>query len=136
MDKTNTFHKTLFLKCAALLIIGLISLQSAKATVISYTKSRDGVIFKLDKGLMDIRVCKADIIEVKYTIFDTFPEKNSLVVNNQWEQKTDFTLANNNGQIIITTSKLIVRINKTSNAIIYTNKKGELIASESAENKT
>jgi alpha-D-xyloside xylohydrolase len=136
MDQIKPLNKTVVLKCIALLIIGLLLLQSARASVISYTKNREGVIFKLDKGLMNIRICKADIIEVKYTIFDTFPEKESLVIDNPWKQESPFTVADNKGQITITTSKLLIRINKTSNAITYINKKGEVITAESAENKT
>src|SRR5882757_5373824 len=93
--------KTLFLKFAAFLIISLAFLQSTRASVISYTKNADGIVFKLDKGLMNIRVCKADIIEVKYTIFNTFPDKSSLVVIDPWKQKSPFTVSDNKGQIII-----------------------------------
>ncbi|SHM59918.1 glycoside hydrolase family 31 protein [Mucilaginibacter sp. OK098] len=131
----NHLSKTLFLKFAAFLIISLASLQSTRASVISYTKNADGIIFKLDKGLMNIRICKADIIEVKYTIFDAFPAKNSLVVNNTWKEKTPFTVSERGGKIIISTSKLNISINKTTNAITYTNKSGVVITAEGAENK-
>jgi alpha-D-xyloside xylohydrolase len=118
--------KTLFLKFAAFLIVSQAFLQSARASVISYTKNADGIVFKLDKGLMNIRVCKADIIEVKYTIFEAFPAKSSLVVNNAWREKTPFTVSERGGKIIISTSKLNITINKTTNAITYSNKSGVL----------
>ncbi len=130
------YHKTLVIKCAVLLIISLVSFQSVKASVISYTKNPDGLIFKLDKGLMKIRVCKADIIEVQYTIFNAMPAKKSLVINNPWEQKVPFTVSDNNGQITITTSKLIIKVNKTTDAISYADKKGNIITSESADSKS
>jgi alpha-D-xyloside xylohydrolase len=136
MNKNKTRYKAILLKCAALLIMGLASFQITQAAVISYTKNSDGVIFKLDKGLMNIRICKADIIEVKYTILNAFPEKNSLVVNNTWKQRSSFIVSERNGLVIITTAKLIIRINKSTNAITYTNKTGEIITSESSENKT
>jgi alpha-D-xyloside xylohydrolase len=130
------FNKALILKSAAFLIISLVSLQSTRAAVVSYTRSPEGVVFKLDKGLMRINICKADIIEVKYTILNAFPERKSLVVIDSWEQKSPFTVSEHDGQVIITTSKLIIGINKQSNAITYTNKKGEVITSESTENKS
>ncbi|HTD97843.1 MAG TPA: glycoside hydrolase family 31 protein [Mucilaginibacter sp.] len=136
MNKRKTFYKVLTLKYTILFIISLVTLQTAKATVVSYTKSPDGVVFKLDKGLMNIRICKADIIEVKYTILNTFPDKNSLVVIDPWKQKTLFAVSDKKGQIIITTSKLIISVNKTTNAISYANKKGEIITAEGAENKS
>ncbi|MDB5135322.1 MAG: hypothetical protein JWP37_1925, partial [Mucilaginibacter sp.] len=45
-------------------------------------------------------------------------------------------LSDNKEQVIITTSKLIIKIDKATNAISYSNKKGEVITSESSENKT
>jgi len=131
----SVFNKA-FLKLAAVTIIGLVQLQFARAAVISYTKSAAGVTFKLNKGLMNVRVCKADIIEVTYTILDAFPQKNSLVINNTWQEKAVFTVSEHGGQIIITTARLKISINKTTNAIIYANKNGTVITAESAENKT
>ncbi|MGZ3820515.1 MAG: glycoside hydrolase family 31 protein [Mucilaginibacter sp.] len=85
---------------------------------------------------MSIRICKADILEVKYTILDIFPEKKSLVVINSWSQRSQFTVSESNGQVIIATSKLIIKVNRRTNAISYANRKGDVITSESAENKT
>jgi alpha-D-xyloside xylohydrolase len=132
----NKHYKTLILNGVILFIISLVSLQPALASVISYTKKPGGVVFKLDKGLMNISICKADIIEVKYTILNAFPAKTSLVVNNPWKQQTNFTVSEHKGQVVITTSKLIISVNKKSNAITYTNLKGVVITSESEENKS
>ena len=47
--------------------------------------------FSLDKGLMSIKVCSPDIIQVRYTMFDApSPPKLELVVNNPWATKTPF----------------------------------------------
>ena len=58
-----------------LVIINLFGLNLAKAEIKSYKTDIDGITFSLDKGLMKIKVCKDDIVEVRYTIFNTFPEK-------------------------------------------------------------
>lgn len=129
-------HKPFVLNCALLLVAGLLSFQVTMASVISYTKSTDGVVLKLDKGLMKIKVCKADIIEVKYTIFNKFPEKKSLVVNNSWKEKSLFTVSEHNGFVVISTAKLNIKIGKATNAISYTDKKGNIITSETGENKS
>ena len=118
------------------LFVGMSLTKIAAATVISYKKSVDGVSCKLDKGLLDIRVCKADIIEVKYTVLNALPIKNSLVVNNPWLEKSSFYVSDKNGQITITTASLKINIDKASNAITYTDLKGRVISSETAENKT
>src|SRR6202012_1104098 len=92
----------------------------SKAEVISFTKNADGVTLKLDKGLLFIRVCKADIVEVKYTIFDVFLKKTSLVVNNQWTAKTAFTVTDHNKSVSIKTPRLNIIVDKATNAITYT----------------
>ena len=133
MKKTNT---TVSFKRLLLFAIALLSINMAGATVVSYTKSTDGVTFKLDKGLMKIGICKADIIEVKYTILDAFPQKNSLVVNNSWAQKTAFNVTDNKGSVTIATAKLHITINKATNAITYTDLSGTVITSEASDNKS
>src|SRR5579864_2307987 len=125
------FSEIKLLKMAVCLFIALSSINIAKAAVVSYTKTQDGVTFKLDKGSMFIRVCMPDIIEVKYTILDALPQKTSLVVNNEWKAKTAFKVSDQSGQIVITTSKLNIDIDKATNAITYTDLKGTVITSES-----
>jgi alpha-D-xyloside xylohydrolase len=124
------------MKWIFIFVLIITSATITNASIISYTKNASGVVFKLDKGLMSVRICKADIIEVKYTIFDAFPSKNSLVVNNPWKTGSPFSVSEHNGQVIITTSKLHISINKTSNAITYSDLRGDIITSETGENKT
>ncbi|WP_259067849.1 TIM-barrel domain-containing protein [Mucilaginibacter sp. X4EP1] len=121
----------------ALLLTITASAFSAKAAIKSYKKDADGVTFSLDKGLMRIKVCSSDIIEVKYTLFDAFEQKKSLVINNQWVNKASFTVTENSSDIIITTPRLRLLINKATNAITYADKSGNVITSEDKEeNKT
>ncbi len=109
---------------------------AAKASVISYTKNASSVTFKLNKGLMMVHICKADLAEVKYTVLPAFPKKHSLVVNNPWINSAQFTVAEREGRITITTSKLIISVNKATNAITYLDKAGKIIAAESSQNKS
>src|ERR1700754_4525617 len=91
--------------------------KQAQASIKSYKKSTDGVTFALDKGLLKVLVRKADIIEIKYTLSATFETKPSLVVNNGWKTPVPYQLTENKNEVIITTAKLRVRVNKTTNAI-------------------
>ncbi len=123
-------------KWIVLSAILLTSFTAANARIISYKKNAAEVIFNLDKGLMSVKICKADLIEVKYTILNTIPEKKSLVINNTWNGKVPFTLSSNQAEFIITTSRLIIHVNKSTNAISYYDKKDNLITAEGQENKT
>ena len=111
-------------------LISVFSLQTAKAAIKSYTKDADGVTFSLDKGKMKVKVCADDIIEIKYTMFNDFPQKESLVVNNKWLTKTSFKVTEVNGAVTITTKKLKLVIDKATNAITYLDKNGNVITSE------
>ncbi|MGY8712045.1 DUF4968 domain-containing protein, partial [Bradyrhizobium sp. 18BD] len=82
----------------------------ALAFVKSYKKTADGVTFSLDKGFLKVLIRRADIIEVKYTIFNAFETKPSLVVNNSWKTPTPYQLAESKTEVTITTAKLKVRV--------------------------
>src|ERR1700761_7742999 len=116
----------------AVVLCGCFFVNPAKATVKSYQVKPDGVIFMLDMGMMKVQVCKDDIIEVKYTIFDKFSDKPSLVVNAKW-QNTPFAFKQTPGEYVITTKKLIITINKASNAVSYSDLHGHVITSESEQ---
>lgn len=132
----NYLSRVGLLKITVCLFITLSSINVAKAKIVSYLKNQDGVTFKLDKGAMFIRVCMPDIVEVKYTILDALPQKRSLVINNEWKVKTAFKVSDKKDQIVITTSKLNISIDKATNAISYTDLKGAVITSESSGNKS
>jgi len=123
------------LRKSIILFALLFSFCSANAAIVSFTKAAKGVVFKLNKGLMKINICAADIIEVKYTIFDAFPATESLVVNNKWPQAVTYTVADGKTEVTITTAKLKLRINKATNAITYTDLSGKVITAEDSSNK-
>ena len=106
----------------------------AQAKVVSFTKDNDGITFKLDKGLMKVKICSGNIIEVKYTVLQDFPMKKSLVITNGWKKDTKFNLSENKEEIVIITGNLKVWINKSTNAIRFTDLKGLTILSEDGEN--
>ncbi len=105
----------------------------AMALVKSYQRSADGVTFQLQDGLMKINICRADIVEVKYTVLDAFPTQTSLVINNAWLVKPGFTVAEVGGDVVIATKKLKITVNKATNAIAYADVDGQPIVSEVAK---
>jgi alpha-D-xyloside xylohydrolase len=119
-----------------ILLAGAMATLTANATVKSFKKGPDGVTFSLDKGLMKVLVRSADIIEVKYTIFDAFETKPSLVVVNSWKTPTAYQVTATKTEVVITTAKMKVIVNKGTNAITYTDLKGNVITAEDSENKT
>ncbi|WP_374949022.1 TIM-barrel domain-containing protein [Mucilaginibacter sp.] len=124
------------LKSSALFVALLCFAVNANAAIKSFSKTANGVVFRLEKGLMKINICRADIIEVKYTILTAFDNKESLVVNNRWLQPVNFQVKDNSADVIITTAKLKISINKATNAITYMDLAGKVITAEDNSNKS
>ena len=114
-----TTTKALTLIAAAAVILSA-AMHTASASVVSHTKTPDGVTFTLDKGMMKVRICKDDIIEVKYTTLSEIPLKASLVISNAWASTPKFDVAERPDEIIISTSRIKIKVNKASNSISYT----------------
>ncbi|MFD2327150.1 glycoside hydrolase family 31 protein [Mucilaginibacter galii] len=117
----------------AMLLVFALMWQPGWAKVSRYQKETDGVKFTLNKGLLKIRVCQADIVEVKYTTLDNFPTFNSLVVNNKFGKPGAFTVSEAGENVVITTSRLKVVVNKETDAITYTDLKGHMITAETGK---
>src|ERR1700722_19745801 len=103
---------------------------AAHATVQSWTKDADGVTFTLDVGTMKLRICGADIVEVKYTILPRLAQKLSLVVNSRFDPQAPFTVSEAGGAVLITTSRLHITVDKATNAVTYADAAGKTILAE------
>lgn len=119
----------------AFLVLSCFFITQANAAIKAAQVKPDGVTFTLDKGLMKILICKDDIVEVKYTTFNEFSTKPSLVINANWHYAA-FGFSQTATEYTITTKKLKIKVNKATNAITYTDLKGNLITSETQKNKT
>jgi alpha-D-xyloside xylohydrolase len=123
--------KTLIL-ITAITISSFTATHTAAASILSYTKDSDGATFLLDKGRMKVKVCKDDIIEVKYTILPQIPSRTSLVINNDWATAPKFDVAEGTDEIIISTQKIKIKVNKSTNSIRYTDLNDVVILAEDA----
>jgi alpha-D-xyloside xylohydrolase len=124
--KTTTFLIKQVLSVLALAFMSV----ATQAKVVSFTKDKDGIICNLEKGLMKVKICTENIIEVKYTVLPIFLDKPSLVITNEWKDTPGFTITENTGEIVLTTSKVVVIVNKENNSVRFTDLKGNIILSE------
>ena len=122
--------KSLKFFCLLVSILFVIQDNHAQSVIRSYQKEKDGVSFSLEKGVMKIRICMDDIVQIKYSVLNSFPTFNSLVVNNSFTQPVDFKVTENGTDIIISTAKLHIQVNRKTSAISYLSLDGKLITSE------
>ena len=114
-----TTRKTVAL-IAAVTIIPFAARHAASASIVSYTKDPDGITFKLDRGTMKVKICTDDIVEVKYTTLPDMPSKHSLVVTSEWAATPKFEVAERPDKIIISTGRIRIKVNRSTNSIRYT----------------
>lgn len=119
----------------ALLLTGLVI--PVHARVLSYKKDIDGITCTLNKGLMKVKLCFDNMVEVKYTSLPLFIEKPSLVITNPFKSAPAFEVSDNTDNIVITTPKLKITVDKASNAVKYFDLAGKtILAEDDAQNKT
>jgi alpha-D-xyloside xylohydrolase len=124
--KLTTLQIKHFLTVLALSVLSVV----AQANVVSFTKEIDGITCTLDKGLLKVKICMDDMVEVKYTSLPAFPDKTSLVITNDWKNIPWFTVTETAAEITITTAKLKAIVNRQDNSVRYTDLNGNTILGE------
>jgi len=124
--------KILSFKSHAFLLLIVLSVLnvSVRASVISFKKDSDGITCTLDKGLVKVKICLDNMVEVKYTSLPALLDKPSLVVTNEWKVTPKFTVTNNVNEIILTTASIKVIVDKQNNSVRYTDLNDKLILRE------
>jgi alpha-D-xyloside xylohydrolase len=112
----------------------VITIVTVQAKVVSFVRENNGITCTLDKGLMRVKICLNNMVEVKYTSLPIFPDKSSLVVTNEWKNIPRFSIEEDQSAIIITTTRLKIIINKLSNSIKYSDLNGSVILNEDGSN--
>jgi alpha-D-xyloside xylohydrolase len=117
--------KKLFIAATGCLLFCTLSAQ-----VRSYGKAPGGVRFQLVKGLMEIDILETDMVRVRYTTLDAFPDKHSLVVEKTLPQGPGFTVREQGDEILISTDRLLISVDRSTEGIAYSDPGGSVILAE------
>ena len=104
--------------------------RSVSAAIISYVRDGNRVKFTLDKGSLELDIHAADLVEVRYSSLPAIPVRKSLVFIQPWKGVTSFQVKDAGDYVVITTDRLIIRIDKADLAIQYLSKAGKIILAE------
>ncbi len=126
----NKFDSKYMIFSISIALNFFVVIHTVLASIVSYTTDADGITCTLDKGFMKVKICKEDVVEVKYTSLTSFTTKTSLVVANLWTTQPQFQVTEDSIEIIISTGKLKIKLNKLTNSIQYTELSGALILAE------
>jgi alpha-D-xyloside xylohydrolase len=106
-----------------------LSLITAYAQITSFKQQTDGVLLKLQHGVMKVYICTDNIIRVNYSTDTTLPSKKILTVNKIWETPS-FTVNDNDTTIVVATSSIRVVTSKANALLSFYSTSGSLILSE------
>lgn len=109
--------------------------QASALSVKSYVADPDGITATCDKGVMKVQICQADIVRIAYSPTSTIPVRPLKVVTKTWATPA-FTKAEAGDTIVLTTSKLKVKVSKATANVSYENLAGEVVLSEYAKTAT
>lgn len=125
------------LRTPVLALVMMIFTVSVHASIVSFKKDNDGITCTLNHGLMKVKICLDNMVEVKYTELPVFLDKPSLVITNEWKITPGFTITENAKEIVIATAKLNVIVNRQTNAVKYTDLSGNtILAEDDSQGKT
>ncbi|HWX91857.1 MAG TPA: glycoside hydrolase family 31 protein [Terriglobales bacterium] len=96
----------------------------------------DGVLFKMQTGLLNVQVCTDSIIRVLYAPTSSFPNQHQYVVLKPSWPASKWTLTSTNDATTITTSRMKVKVTRQDGAITYQDADGKPIVEEASRKMT
>jgi alpha-D-xyloside xylohydrolase len=98
----------------------------------NYQKDATGITMTLDNGKLRIEIISPTIARVFFSPVDTFSTRPGLVVLEQSKKFTDWNFSETKEELVLSTQKMKVCVNKTTSSIRYFDASGELLLSESS----
>ena len=112
-----------------ILIYTLALLCTVSCSRMSVTKQDDGIIVTTPGGKLALTVFSNTTIHVRFADGE-FSERKSLVVLDGVQKKTDWNLAENDAEIILSTSAIQAHISKSTAAVTFTDANGTPVLKE------
>jgi alpha-D-xyloside xylohydrolase len=122
----------------AVLTFSLLALVSTAAAqwnplnpVKSQEKQTDGVLLRMQSGLLRLRVCSDSIVRILYTPTSSFPAvKHYAVIKTSWPA-TRFSLESTGKDVTLNTSQLKVTVARKDGAIVFMDSAGNKLMQSS-----
>jgi alpha-D-xyloside xylohydrolase len=99
-------------------------------SISSYKEDADGITCTCNTGVMKVKICKEDIVRVAYSPGSTIPDRTLKIVTNTWTPQVPFTKSESGNIITLQTSKLKVKIDKTTANVTFADLSDATILSE------
>ena len=106
---------------------------SSQKSFNTYLLDNNTVIVKINKAKLGITVWSNEIIQVRYTLADSFSSKKSLFLQEKNFTKPNFKVSEGNQLVVITTAELTAKVNKISGQVSFFDKNGNSLLKEKAD---
>jgi alpha-D-xyloside xylohydrolase len=105
-------------------------------SITSYVDDSDGITATCNTGKMKVKICQADIVRVAYSPTSTIPVRPLKIVTNPWTTSAPFTKTEAGDIITLQTSKIKVKVSKSTANVTYTDLSDAVLLSEYAKTMT
>jgi alpha-D-xyloside xylohydrolase len=116
-------------------LLALVSTAAAQWNPLNPVKSQekqtDGVLLRMQTGLLRLQVCSDSIVRILYTPTSSFPKvKQYAVIKTSWPA-TRFSLESTGKDVTLNTSQLKVTVARKDGAIVFTDSAGNKLMQSS-----
>ena len=119
-----------FLICYLLLLPGLSSAQIRAGNVIATEQQKDGVLFRMQTGVMKVQVCTPSIIHVIYSPDRSFPQHpDPMIVRTTWPE-VPWKIEPTEKDVTLETSVLRVSVENRGRHIAFKDRQGNMLLYE------
>ncbi|MEO9070444.1 MAG: PA14 domain-containing protein, partial [Ginsengibacter sp.] len=124
----------IFLRLIITVIFFSLLAGCSQKTNLNYKKTDNSVVFDIGNAKLSINIFDKAIMQVRYTLADSFSTKKSLIIQDKKWPQIPFEVkgADNDSDVIISTSKLKAWVNRFTGAIAFYNDKDSLLIKEKA----
>ncbi|HXX23875.1 MAG TPA: TIM-barrel domain-containing protein [Terriglobia bacterium] len=104
--------------------------------VTSVEKQSDGVVFRMEVGLLRLQICSDSIVRVLYTPTSSFPEvKHYAVIKTNWPA-APFSLVATDKEVTLKTSQLKVTVARKDGGIVFSDAAGKRLMQDGGRTMT
>ncbi len=112
------------------------SQTATPSRVVSLQRAGDGVLFRLEGGLLKLEICAADVVRVAYARNEAFFSRPSLAAQPKRCDGAPFEIAETAGAATLSTAKLRARVDLASGRVTFLDPAGTVVLEEKESGRT
>ncbi len=102
-------------------------------SITSYTEEDNGIMCTCNTGVMKVKICQGAIVRVAYSPTSKIPARSLKIVTNPWTPATPFTTTESGDVITMETSRIKVKVSKSTANVTFTDLADKVVLSEYAK---